>query len=69
MPAVRAEGRHLEGAIMAVKKSKESKPKESKKAKVAETEQRPMEEDPVLSKNPIRALMFKDAMLQESWTV
>jgi len=50
---------------MAVKKSKESKPKESKKAKVAETEQRPMEEDPVLSKNPIRALMFKDAMLQE----
>lgn len=57
--------RHLKGVIMAVKKTKESKPKESKKAKAAETEQRSAPEDPVLSKNPIRALMLKDAMLQE----
>ncbi|HNU35167.1 MAG TPA: hypothetical protein PKJ15_01090 [Methanomassiliicoccales archaeon] len=50
---------------MAVKKTKESKPKEPKKNKAAETEQKAMPENPVLSKNPIRALMFKDAMLQE----
>jgi hypothetical protein len=57
--------RHLEGAIMAVKKTKESKPKESKKAKAADNEQKAMPENPVLAKNPIRALMFKDAMLHE----
>jgi hypothetical protein len=57
--------RHLKGAIMAVKKTKESKPKEAKKGKTAEPEQKPMDENPVLSNNPIRALMFKDAMLQE----
>lgn len=50
---------------MAVKKTKESKPKEPKKGKAAETEKQSAPENPVLSKNPIRALMFKDAMLQE----
>jgi hypothetical protein len=57
--------RHLEGVIMAVKKTNESKPKESKKGKAAEPEQRSEVVNPVLSKNPVRALMFKDAMLQE----
>lgn len=50
---------------MPVKKTKESKPKGPKKGKAAETEKTSEPENPVLSKNPIRALMFKDAMLQE----
>jgi hypothetical protein len=50
---------------MPVKKTKENRPMESKKGKATEPEQRAVIEDPVLSKNPIRALMFKDAMLQD----
>lgn len=50
---------------MAVNKTKESKPKESKKGKATEPEKKAVVENPVLSKNPIRALMFKDAMLQD----
>lgn len=50
---------------MAVRKIKESKPKEYKKQKAEELEHRGQVDNPLLSKNPIRALMFKDAMLQE----
>jgi len=50
---------------MAVKKTKESKPKEPKKVKETEPKHIPEVENPVLSKNPVRALMFKDAMLQD----
>lgn len=50
---------------MAVKKTKESKPKEPKKVKATEPDKISAPENPVLAKNPVRALMFKDAMLQE----
>ncbi|NLX48062.1 MAG: hypothetical protein GXY70_07855 [Euryarchaeota archaeon] len=45
---------------MAVKKTNETK-----KGKASEPERGPMDEGSVLAKNPIRALMLKDAMLQE----
>ncbi len=50
---------------MAAKKSKESKPQGDKKSKASESEAKGAVENPLLVKNPIRTLMFKDIMLQE----
>ncbi|MCX6651068.1 MAG: hypothetical protein NT131_05360 [Methanomassiliicoccales archaeon] len=51
---------------MAAKKTKESKPKSGSKSKESEPVQKgEIMEHAILSKNPIRTLMFKDLMLQE----